>query len=394
MSEASRAHDHAPRTVLVTGAMGQVGARLTTLLLERNQRVVAVDLDTEHGRTTAVLLAPGRGQPGDLVPTFADITDADAVQALVRRETPDAIIHLAAVVSPSCYRDPEFARRVNVDGTANLVAAACELRSPPDFVLASSSAVYGSRNPYRRLGRIGPETPTDPVDCYGWHKVAAERIVRDSGLRFTILRIGGIVSPEALARSDADYLVLMRATPRDNRVHMVDARDVALAFANAVDRIESSTGQVLLIGGDESCVHTHTSVQDDILEAIGLGRLGPSINLPGNPDDDLGWGLTDWFDTAGSQELLEVQQHTWTETLDWLARSQGRRRTIMRTVAPIMRTAARGLFAAQRRKERRGPYADPWRLIQAIYGPDVLAHHASWERSRPSRRSERSAEPA
>jgi hypothetical protein len=30
-------------------------------------------------------------------------------------------------------------------------------------------------------------------------------------------------------------------------------------------------------------------------------------------------------------------------------------------------------LALQRRRERRGPYADPWTLIEKKYGPDVLA---------------------
>ncbi len=362
-----------PKTVLVTGAAGQVGKRLTEILLDRDRRVVALDLDTRENIAGVVALAPASGQPGELMPSFVDLVDPEAVRAVFALHQPEAVIHLAAVVSPPCYRDPQHARRVNVDGTANLVAAALEMASPPIFVQASSSAVYGSRNPYRKLGRITAETPVNPIDCYGEDKVAAERIVTGSGLPSAVLRIGGIISPDALARTGPDYLVLIRATPRDNRVHMVDARDVALAFGNAVDRIDSIAGKVLLIGGDESFVHTHANVQDDALAAIGLGRIGPSINLPGDPDDDEGWGLTDWFDTTESEQLLSYQEHSWTESLSWLAESQGRRRSAMRVAGPLVRPALRGLLAVQRRKEHRGPYADPWKLISDTYGPQVLS---------------------
>jgi nucleoside-diphosphate-sugar epimerase len=363
-------------TVLVTGAMGQVGSRLTELLLERGRRVVALDLATEKTTARAAALRPAPGRPGELVATFVDLTDADAVRAVVERERPDAVVHLAAVVSPPCYRSPELARRVNVDGTANLVAAAGAQPSPPVFVQASSTAVYGSRNPYRKLGRLTPETAVGPIECYGAHKVAAERIVTGSGLRAAVLRIGGILSPDGLALSGPDYFVLMRATPRDNRVHMVDARDVALAFANALDRIDAVDGKVVLVGGDESYVHTHAGVQDDVFAAIGLGRVGPSTNLPGDPDDDRGWGLTDWLDTTESQELLDFQQHRWDDTLDWLAQAQGRRRIAARAVGPLARPALRTVLAVHRRLERRGPYADPWSLIARTYGEHVLVDAA------------------
>jgi nucleoside-diphosphate-sugar epimerase len=358
-----------PRTILVTGAMGQVGKRLTGILLDRGATVIAVDLRTDATMRVASTLA----NTDRLVPAYLDLTDPDAVDALVAQHRPDAIVHLAAVVSPVCYRNPEMARRVNVDGTANLVSAAERLAARPFIALASSSAVYGSRNPHRHSGRITSETPVNPIDCYGEQKVAAERIVASSGLPYAVLRIGGIISPDGLTNTGPDYLVLMRATPRDNRLHAVDARDVALAFANAVDRAGQINGMILLIGGDESCVHTHAGLQDEIFAAIGLGRVGPTINLPGDPDDDGGWGLTDWFDTVGTQQLLQFQEHHWSDTLAWLAQAQGRSRTALRIAGPLARPALRGYLAWQRRRERRGPYADPWKLIRETYGPQALA---------------------
>jgi nucleoside-diphosphate-sugar epimerase len=311
------------------------------------------------------------------VAAYVNLVNSEAVRDVVSKHRPEAIVHLAAVVSPPCYRNPQLARRVNVEGTGNLVSAARQLPAPPIFIEASSSAVYGSRNPHRHAGRVTELTPVNPTDCYGQDKVAAERIVARSGLRHTILRIGGIISPDGLARTGPDYLVLMRATPRDNRLHTVDGRDVALAFANAVDRIDQIDGRVLLIGGDESHVHTHATVQDDVFAAIGLGRIGTAINLPGDPDDDRGWGLTDWFDTSETQRLVEFQQHPWSETLAWLAASQGRRRAAMRIVGPFVRPVLRAYLALQRVREHRGPYADPWTLISKTYGPGVFATTSS-----------------
>jgi nucleoside-diphosphate-sugar epimerase len=362
--------------VLVTGAMGQVGKLLVALLQSRGHSVIAADLPTEANRTAlAKLQESGRSSTGSLLFQELDITDANAVAEALRKHAPNSVIHLAAVVSPPCYRNPDMARRVNVEGTQHLVDAALALPAPPVFIFASSAGIYGSRNPYTHPERITPTTPPNPVDCYGEDKVAAEQIVRQSGLRHAVLRLGGVISPNA--PSGPDYLLLMRAIPRDTRVHMVDARDVALAFANAADRIEAVNGKTLLIGGDESYVHTHNSVQDDVLDAVGIGRVGPSTNLPGNPDDDYGWSFTDWFDTTESQALLGFQAHHWSDTLQWVRASSGRRRIALRVAGPLARPLMRTGFRIQRRRDGRGEWADPWRLIEQTYGEHVMAATAT-----------------
>jgi uncharacterized protein YbjT (DUF2867 family) len=172
---------------------------------------------------------------------------------------------------------------------------------------------------------------------------------------------------------NTDYLLLMRATPGDNRLHTVDARDVAFAFANAVDRRDTVDGEVLLIAGDDTHLHTHRELEDDMMAAAGIGRLGPGASLPGDPGDDRGWSFTGFFDTSESQALLGFQRHEWPDTLDWVAESLGRRRTLLRLFGPVIRPLMRLALAVQRRVEKRGRYTDPWTLIEQKHGADVLA---------------------
>lgn len=359
-------------TVLVTGAFGQVGKRCTQILLERGRTVVAMDLRTDNTVAVEKELAAGR-HGGTLIPAYTDLLDAEAVRDLVATHQPGAIVHLAAVVSPLSYRNPGLARRVNVGGTENLLAACTALPRPPLFLMASSAAVYGPRNPYRQPERITPDTPVNPIDQYGQDKLLAEAAIRASGLPYALLRLGGVISPDTHSTVNSDSLLLMRSMPRDNRMHAIDARDVALAFANGVDREEAISGKVVLIGGDESCVLTQRELEDDLMEAIGLGRLGPSASLPGDPADDRGWSFTGWYDTAEAQALLDFQEHTWSQTLAWIAESQGRVRLVLRLLGPILRPVLRAILIVQRRLEGRGPYADPWALIEKKYGTAALA---------------------
>ena len=358
--------------VLVTGAFGQVGKRCIEILLRRGHSVIAMDVRSDRSVATAAGLA-ATSHTGKLIVEYTDLTDADAVAAVVEHHRPGAIVHLAAIVSPPSYRNPRLARKVNVDGTRHLVAAARALSAPPLFVFASSAAVYGSRNPYRLPERITADTPVNPIDQYGEDKVLAESVITESGLPYAILRLGGIVSPDAQANLDGDYLLLVRATPSDNRMHSVDARDVALAFANAVDPPDGIDGKVLVIAGNDTYVHLMSDVQDDIMAAMGIGRLGPSAGLPGDPDDDRGWAFTGWFDTTESQALLDYQEHDWPDTVAWVAGAMGRRRILLKAVSPVLRPTMRTLLALQRRFEHRGRYADPWTLMANKYGPDMFA---------------------
>jgi nucleoside-diphosphate-sugar epimerase len=299
--------------------------------------------------------------------------DAEAVCDLVATHRPQAIIHLAAIVSPPSYRNPGLARRVNVGGTENLLAAAATLPRPPLFLMASSAAVYGSLNPYRHPERITPDTAVQPIDQYGEDKVLAEAAIRASGLPYALYRLGGVISPDTQADINGDYLTLMRSMPSDNRMHAVDARDVALAFANGVDREATIAGMVLLIGGNETYVLLQRHLTDDLMTAAGLGPLGPTASLPGDPGDDRGWSFTGWYDTTEAEALLDFQEHDWHQTLAWIAESQGRQRILLRALGPILRPVMRAALKLQRSAEGRGPYADPWALIEKKYGSGALA---------------------
>ena len=174
-------------TVLITGAFGQVGKRCAEILLQRGNTVVALDLDNEKTRATAAEL--GAAGPGVLVPAFVNLLDGDAIAALMAEHRPAAIVHLAAMLAPASYRNPALARKVNVEGTRNLVTAALALPEPPLFVYASSASVYGSINPFRHPERITAQTPVNPIDQYGEDKVLAETLLRDSGLPAAMLRL-------------------------------------------------------------------------------------------------------------------------------------------------------------------------------------------------------------
>ncbi len=340
-------------TILVTGAFGLVGTAVVNQMVEDGRHVVATDVDTPHNRKKASNAVSSRVEV-----RWADLTEAGAVDDLVTGTEPGAIVHLAAVIPPLCYAMRALARTVNVDATRSLVRAASALPSPPRFVLASSVAVYGARNPHRSSALVTATTPVDPRDIYGWHKVEAERAVRASTLDWVILRLGGVMTSVPQSDVGLDLVFFEGLLPVDGRIQTVDVRDVALALGRAITG--DVVGEVLLIGGDESHRVTQGALGSAMTEAMGLvGALPPG--RPGDPANDPDWFTTDWMDTSRAQQLLSFQRHSLPDVFSETRDRVGWRRWPLRAAAPVVHA-----YLASRSPYRHSPgvYADPWGAIR------------------------------
>lgn len=343
--------------VLVTGAFGLVGTATVRHLARLGRHVVATDLDNASNRKSAAALPTG------VSVHWADLTDTAQVRDLMGAIRPASTIHLAAIIPPLCYAQPDLARRVNVDATANLVNAAAAQANPPRFILASSIAVYGPRNPHRLTDVLTDHTPVRPYDVYGGHKVEAETLVRESGLPWVILRLGGVLTAEPRMDTDPNLIYFGGVLPTDGRLQTVDVRDVACAFAAACTA--EVTGRVLLIGGDDSHRLLQGEVGSSTAAAMGLvGALPPG--RPGDPADNDAWFATDWMDSAAANELLGHQHHSWPQLLAETARNVGWKRYPLRVIAPLAREYLKRMSPYFRQP---GRYADPWEAVRRKWGP-------------------------
>lgn len=348
-------------TVLVTGGFGLVGSQTVRRLAALGRRVIATDLPTDVNRKAAA------GLPAGAQARWADLTDPDEVSRLLAEVSPSAIVHLAAVIPPAIYRNRALARKVNVGATATLVAAAEALADPPRFVQASSNAVYGARNPYRTSAPLTAEDPPHPTELYGGHKLEAEEIVRSSSLEWVVLRLGGVLSadPDAMPFT-TDALFFESALPTDGRLHSVDVRDVAWAFAAATTA--DVVGEILLIAGDSSHKILQGEVGPALAAARGMRGALPA-GRPGDRDRDDAWFITDWMDPTRAQEALGFQHHSFGDMLAELRDRVGWKRHAFAPLAPLARLyiARQGAY-----RDTPGRYADPWAAIRARLGDPGL----------------------
>lgn len=154
-------------TLLLTGASGLVGSRLLPRLVQ-------------DGVNCRALLRGDLTLPAGAASVRGDLGDRSSLREAV--EGVDAVLHLAALFRTT---DEDAIWRANLDGTRNLVEAV-QLHAPQArFVLASTGNVYDADAP-----RPGRETDAcTPTAAYPASKLAAEELLRSSGLTRSIVRL-------------------------------------------------------------------------------------------------------------------------------------------------------------------------------------------------------------
>lgn len=183
--------------ILVTGAAGFIGARLSERLLERGDRVIGLDnlndyydVALKKARLERLLARPG------FEFHKMDITDRPAVDALFESTRPARVMHLAAqagvrysLTHPHAYIDS------NITGFLNIVEA-CRRLPVEHLVYASTSSVYGANT---RMPFSVHDNVDHPVSLYAATKKANELMAHTYshlyGLPTTGLRFFTVYGP-------------------------------------------------------------------------------------------------------------------------------------------------------------------------------------------------------
>ncbi len=154
--------------MLLTGGAGLLGGRLAQRLAESFHLVAAAHAGTPAAFAERVAF---------------DLRSAQSLEQALDAARPASVVHAAAVADPDlCERDPELARRVNVEGTAAL-ARACARRGVALVALSTDYVFDGSR------AFQGEDDAPRPLSVYGRTKLEAEEAVLASGSRAAVARV-------------------------------------------------------------------------------------------------------------------------------------------------------------------------------------------------------------
>ncbi|RHW40074.1 L-threonine 3-dehydrogenase [Lysinibacillus yapensis] len=169
------------KKIIVTGALGQIGSELIVKLrnLYGEDNVLATDIRKPEETCG----------PFELL----DVTDGKKMFELSKQFEADTMIHMAALLSATAEKNPQFAWNLNMGGLMNALEVARELNL--QFFTPSS------------IGAFGPSTPKDntpqdtlqrPTTMYGVNKVAGELLCDYYFTRFGVdtrgVRFPGLIS--------------------------------------------------------------------------------------------------------------------------------------------------------------------------------------------------------
>lgn len=175
---------------LVTGGTGQIGTFLCEELLSEGHKVVVYDFKPNMEN-----LGP---MAKKVVIAASDVTDMSELLNVMKQNSIDHVVHLAALVLFDSMQHPAKAYQVNIVGTNNILEAARVL-DVGKVVFASSVAVYGM--PKTRRNGIADEEdyPNPPFDPYTTTKIADElmgKYYRETyGLDLNAMRITAAWGP-------------------------------------------------------------------------------------------------------------------------------------------------------------------------------------------------------
>lgn len=269
--------------ILVTGASGLIGGRLSPLLEKKGHSILALSRKAPRSEND-VQWDPKEG--------FSD-------KEAAKLENVDSVIHLAGENVAENWTD-EKKRRIRqsrVEGTRTLVDALSATKDPPkSFISASAIGYYGSRGDEVLTEESEAGTGFLPDVSREW-EAEAER-AGEFGARVACIRIGIVLSKDggALAKMLTPFKFGVGGTvgSGDQWMSWIAIDDVVKAFAFVLDHDD--------ISGPVNAVSPNPVRNEEFTNALGEVLSRPTI-LP-VPS----FGVKLLFGEMGERLLLEGQR--------------------------------------------------------------------------------------
>jgi len=303
------------KTILLTGASGNMGQATLAELFQRTERfqIKALALDTPQDRK---VLAPY--QKRGLSVIWGDLTCyQDVLQAVAGA---DIILHVGGLVSPYADTRPELTMKVNLGAAENIVRA---IKAQPDpdqikLVYIGTMAQYGNRPVPVHWGRVGDPIKLSTFDIYALSKTFAERTIIESGLKnWVSLRQTGIARMAATEPLDP---ITFHIT-LDGVLEWITPADSGRLLANICEESvpEIFWGNIYNIGGGEPNRLTNLELFEKLLGVTGVKNYRDVL-------DPSWFALKNfhgvWFsDSDALEQLVPYRHQTFDEYLQ--AQSQG-----------------------------------------------------------------------
>lgn len=176
-------------TILVTGANGQLGNEMRIVSKNSEDRYIFTDVVDASEESIAML----KKLAGDDIKTdtqHLDITDLDAIRAIVKENDVNVIVNCAAYTNVDAAEDhQELAEKLNADAPKNLAIVMKEVDGL--LVHISTDYVFGG-DPYNTPCR--EDQKGTPTGVYGLTKLHGEKAIQEVGRNYVIIRTAWLYS--------------------------------------------------------------------------------------------------------------------------------------------------------------------------------------------------------
>ena len=210
--------------ILVTGANGQLGNEMRILAKDSAYNYIFTDVVAPEGVETTIL----------------DITDLEAIKAMVKENAVDCIVNCAAYTNvDAAESNEELAEKLNAKAPENLAIAMKEVNGL--LVHVSTDYVFGG-DPYNTPCK--EDQKGTPTGVYGLTKLHGEQNIIATGCKHIIIRTAWLYSE--FGKNFVKTMLNLTATkPKLNVVFdqvgtPTYAYDLAVAIVKAIETIETS----------------------------------------------------------------------------------------------------------------------------------------------------------
>lgn len=266
--------------ILITGGCGFLGSNLASYGAELGYDIMLFDnlsrLGSEQNKDWLL-------SQGNIQFCFGDIIDAEQVQIIFSKFSPDIVFHLAGQVAmTTSIRSPMLDMQTNVIGTLNVLECARKKNNNTKIIFSSTNKVYGDLEgfEYQVVNKryecsafengVSEKVPLDFRSPYGCSKGAADQYVLDYnriyGLETVVFRHSSMYGGRQYPTEDQGWVGWFCSEvnrislgEKQNKIiisgngfqvrDLLNSEDMCKLYFNALSVMPQISGQAFNIGG-------------------------------------------------------------------------------------------------------------------------------------------------
>ena len=215
--------------ILITGGAGYIGSHTVLNLIEKTDYKIIIfdNLENGHIETINTLL---KINPDNIIFEKGDLRNIKDIENVFNKYSIDGVIHFAAfALVEESVQNPSKYYRNNIYGTLNLLDTMIK-HNVKRIVFSSTCATYGEPT----YTPIDEKHPQNPINPYGYSKLAVERIMDDYdkayGLKSIRLRYFNVAGADEKGRigewhEPETHLIPNILKSNDNKVFTIFGND-------------------------------------------------------------------------------------------------------------------------------------------------------------------------